>query len=173
MDKRKFLPFLSARDKRAFQVRHNNWENVFLAMRKSNKILAYVQILVIVCLMVCNGSISVRSSQKYNSFPCKGHQCGCKSELDCMTHCCCFTNEKQEKLQTNGWEQKSGIHAFISSVNCKNGNDPCITLTAKYIVESKVQSTRESFLCFYFRESSIFIPEVLVSPPEKPPRCFA
>ncbi len=169
------MPFLSACGKKTFQVRHNNWKNVFLAMRKSNKILAYVQILVIVCLTACNGSISVRSSQKSNSFPCKGHQCGCKSELDCMTHCCCFTSEKQEKFQTNGWEQKSGIHAFISSVNCKNGNDPLtgITLTAKYIVESKVQSTRELFLCFYFSESSIFIPEVLVSPPEKPPRCFA
>src|SRR5574341_1875280 len=129
-------------------------------MGKSNKILAYVQILAIVCLMACNGSISARSSQKSNSLPCKGHQCGCKSELDCIMHCCCFTNEKHEKFQSNGRERKGGIRAFISSVNCKNGNDPLtgITFTAKYIVESKVQSGKESFLCFLFNESSIFIP---------------
>ena len=143
-------------------------------MRKTNKILAYVQILVLVCLMACNGGIAVNSSRKSDSFPCKGHQCGCKSELDCMTHCCCFAHENQDKVQNNNEKQKNGFHTFMSSVNCKNGNDPFsgITLTTKYIVESKVQSTKESFLCFYFSESSIFIPEAIVSPPEKPPRYF-
>ena len=143
-------------------------------MNTKNKIISYIQILVIIFVVICN-SVTVNFSVKPEEFPCKGHQCGCKSELDCMTHCCCFTNEEQEKFQTNGWEQKSGLRAFMSSVNCKNGNDPFsgITLTTKYIVESKVQSTKESFLCFLFDESSAFIPEVIVSPPEKPPRCFA
>ena len=144
-------------------------------MSKRNKILAYVQILVLVCLMVCNGGITVNSSRKSDSFPCKGHQCGCKSEWDCMTHCCCFAHENQDEFQNNNEKQKNGFHTFISSVNCKSGNDPLtgITFTAKYILEGKVQPIKESFLCFLFNDTSNSIPEVIISPPEKPPRYFA
>jgi len=141
---------------------------------KSNKTLAYIQILVIVCLMVCNDGIKVTSVKKSGEFPCKEHQCGCKSESDCMTHCCCGLYKNQGKFQNNGNEQKNSFQVFMSSVNCKYGNDPLasITFTAKYILESQVQPIKESFLYFLSHDISISLREVFASPPEKPPRYF-
>ena len=142
---------------------------------KSSKILAYIQILTIVCLMVCNDGVRVNSVKKSGEFPCKRHQCGCKSESDCEAHCCCGLYKHQGKFQNNGNEQKNSFQVFMSSVNCKYGNDPLasITFTAKYILESQVQPIKESFLCFLFSNTSICPPDVFVSPPEKPPQNFA
>ena len=141
-------------------------------MSKRDQILSYIQILVMVCLMVCNGEIAVNNSRKSDSFPCKGHQCGCKSESDCKTHCCCAPYENHHEFQTNRQEQKNGFRAFMSSVNCKYGNNPLtsIIVAVKYILEDKIHLKKEAFLCFLFSDASIFIPEVIVSPPEKPPR---
>ena len=38
-------------------------------MSKRDQILSYIQILVMVCLMVCNGEIAVNNSRKSDSFP--------------------------------------------------------------------------------------------------------
>lgn len=143
-------------------------------MSKSNRILAIVQILIIVSLMLCNGGVSGNLPKKSEIFPCKGHQCGCKSESDCKTHCCCAPYENHHEFQTNSQEQKNGFRAFMSSVNCKYGNNPLtsIIVAVKYILEDKIHLKKESFLCFLFSVASIFIPEAFVSPPEKPPRFF-
>ncbi|MBI2472486.1 MAG: hypothetical protein HYV59_14795 [Planctomycetes bacterium] len=140
---------------------------------RSNKILAYVQILVMICLMVFNGGIVVNPAMKSDAYPCKDHQCGCKSESDCKTHCCCAPNGNQDTFHTNS-EKRNGFKTFISSVNCKYGNDPLtpITFTAKYILESRVQTIKESFLCFLCSEVPSNIPDVVIFPPEKPPRYF-
>lgn len=143
-------------------------------MSKSNKILVSIQILAVVCLMLCNGSVAVNSIRKSDTFSCKGHQCGCESESVCKTHCCCTLYENQYKFKNNTEKQKIGFRTFMSTVNCKYGNDPLtgITFTTKYILESQGQPIKESFLCFLFSETSICLPEVFASPPEKPPRHF-
>ncbi|CAG1771570.1 hypothetical protein BAC3_01914 [uncultured bacterium] len=142
-------------------------------MSKSNKILSYIQILVIVCMMLCNDGIRVTSVTKSEDFPCKGHRCGCKSESDCKAHCCCGLFKNHDKFQ-NSNEQRNGFHVFISSVNCKYGSDllSSITFTAKYILENQVQPIKESFLCFLSHDISIDLLEVFLSPPGKPPRHF-
>ncbi len=142
---------------------------------KRSKILAYIQISVIVCLMSFNGGIRLNSYWKTEEFPCKGHQCGCKSESDCKTHCCCGLYKNRGAVQSNDNEPKTGFQVFISSVNCKYGGDPLttITFTAKYVLVSQVQPIRESFLCFLPQDISISLLEVFIAPPETPPRHFA
>ena len=143
-------------------------------MSKSNKILSYIQILVIVCMMLCNDGIRVTSVTKSEDFPCKGHRCGCKLESDCKVHCCCELYKNQDKFRDNNSEQKNSFRVFISSINCKYGSDPLtsITFTAKYILENQVQPIKESFLCFLFHDISSDLLEVFLSPPGKPPRHF-
>ncbi len=140
-------------------------------MSKCNKIFACIQTFVILFLMVCNSGSIISSAKKSGAFPCEGHQCGCKSEADCKTHCCCAPDENQNKFH-NSSEKHNGFRAFISSVNCKYGNDPLttITFTAKYMLESQILPIKESFLCFLFNDLSIRLPEVYIAPPEKPPR---
>ena len=142
-------------------------------MSKCNKIFACIQTCVILFLMICHGGSVISNAKKSGAFPCAGHQCGCKSEADCKAHCCCAPDENQNKFH-NSSEKHNGFRAFISSVNCKYGNDPLttITFTAKYILESHVRPIKESFLCFLSYDTSFHLPEVIVSPPEKPPRCF-
>lgn len=141
-------------------------------MSKSNKILSYIQILVIIGLMLCSDGIRVNSVRS-GEFPCSSHQCGCMSESDCKKHCCCGLYENQDKFQ-NSNEQRNGFRVFISSVNCKYGSDPLtgITFTAKYMLEYSVQPIKESFLCFFSHDISICLPEIVLSPPDKPPRHF-
>lgn len=143
-------------------------------MSKCNKIFACIQIFVIIFLMVCNGGGVVSSAKKSDAFPCEGHQCGCKSEADCKAHCCCVPDENQNKFH-NSSEKHNGFRAFISSVNCKYGNDPLttITFTAKYVLESQDTLIKESFLCFLLHDTSVHLPEVFLPPPEKPPRYSA
>ena len=142
-------------------------------MSKRNRILAIVQVLIIVSLMLCNGGVSGNLPKKYDAFPCKDHQCGCKSESDCKTHCCCVPDENLNKFSNNS-EKQNRFKTFISSINCKYGNDPLttITFTAKYILERQVRPIKESFLCFLSNDTSFHLPEAIVSPPEKPPRYF-
>lgn len=131
-------------------------------MSKWNKICASIQIFVFLFLMVCNGGSIISPAKKSDVFQCAGHQCGCKSVSDCKTHCCCTPDENQ-----------NGFKTFISSVNCKYGNDPLtISFTAKYMLESRVLPIKESFLCFLFNDTSNNLPEVFTSPPEKPPKLF-
>lgn len=141
---------------------------------KSSKILAYIQILVMVCLTLCNDGIRVNSVRKSGEFPCKGHLCGCETESDCMAHCCCGLQKNQADFQNNGNEQKKSFQVFISSVNCKYENDPLssVSCTAEYTLESQVQPIKESFLRFLSRDISISLLEAFISPPEKPPRRF-
>src|SRR3990172_13227189 len=97
-------------------------------MSKGNKIFACIQTFVILFLMVCNGGSIINSAKKSDAFPCAGHQCGCKSEADCKTHCCCAPDEIQNKFH-NSSEKQHGFKTFISSINCKYGNDPLTTIT--------------------------------------------
>lgn len=141
-------------------------------MSKWNKICASIQIFVFLFLMVCNGGSIISPAKKSDVFPCAGHQCGCKSVPDCKTHCCCAPDENQNKFH-NSSENPNGFRAFISSVNCKYGNDPLtISFTAKYMLESQILPIKESFLCFLFNDTSINLPEVFTPPPEKPPKLF-
>ena len=142
-------------------------------MSKCNKIFACIQTFVILFLMICHGGSVISNAKKSGAFPCAGHQCGCKSEADCKTHCCCAPDENQNKFH-NSSEKHNGFRAFISSINCKYGNDPLttITFTAKYMLESQILPIKESFLCFLFNDTSINLPEVFTPPPEKPPRRF-
>ena len=137
-------------------------------MYKSHRTLSYILILIILCLTVCNRGMAVNSFKKTGEFSCKGHQCGCKSESDCKIHCCCG------HFQYKRGKQKNGLQSFISSVNCKFGDNPVsgITFSAKYILESNVMPINESFLCFLPHGTSIYLPDIFVSPPEKPPRNF-
>lgn len=142
-------------------------------MSKCNKIFACIQTFVILFLMICHGGSVISNAKISGAFPCAGHQCGCKSEADCKTHCCCAPDENQNKFRSNS-ENQNGFKTFISSINCKYGNEPLttITFTAKYILESQVRPIKESFLCFLSNDTSFHLPEAIVSPPEKPPRYF-
>ena len=141
-------------------------------MSKCNKIFACIQTCVILFLMICHGGSVISNANKSGAFPCARHQCGCKSEADCKTHCCCAPDENQNKFHNNG-EKPKGFRTFISSINCKYGNDPLtISFTAKYMLESRDTLTKEAFLCFLSNDISIHLPEVFVTPPEKPPRHY-
>ena len=144
-----------------------------IKMSKWNKIVACIQTFVFLFLMICNGGSTISSVKKSDAFPCAGHQCGCKSAADCKAHCCCAPGKNQNKFH-NSSEKHNGFRAFISSVNCKYGNDPLttITFTANSIFEGKVPQIKELFLCFLFNDLLIRLPEVFVAPPEKPPRHY-
>lgn len=141
-------------------------------MNKFCKILSCIQILVMICLMVCTAGIRTDFSQRPGAYPCKKHQCGCKSETDCKTHCCCALQKNSYRTQENNNEQRSSLQVFISSVDCRYGNDPMtiIAFAAEYIVEGNAQPAKELFLYFLRDTISIYSPEVCILPPEKPPR---
>ena len=144
-------------------------------MSKVTPIITYLQIIVIACLTICNDCSIVNFPKQSDTFPCKGHQCGCKSEYDCKTHCCCGFYKDHEKYQNPSKQQKNMFNTFVSNVNCKYGNDPLnsITFTAKYILENQVQPIKELFMGFLFTSNSITLPDPFLPPPEKPPRRFA
>ncbi|UJS17615.1 MAG: hypothetical protein L3J17_00790 [Candidatus Jettenia sp.] len=144
-------------------------------MSKRNTILTYMQILVVLCVLACNSDRAVNVPLKSAEFPCKGHQCGCKAELDCRERCCCALHENRNNFLNNSEEQKNGFRVFISTINCKYGNEAFtgINFTGKYILEDNVQPIKASFLYFLSHTISIPISEGIVSLPKKPPRYLA
>jgi len=145
-------------------------------VNKKNKIIACIQILIIIYLALCNSVTAAKFSKKSSASNYKGNQCCCKSESDCKS-CCCAINQKNndKSFQNDGKWQKDKYHIFINSVNCKSGNDPLtnITITVKYTFERPIQPAKETFLCFLINNISIYHPEIIATPPEKPPRHFA
>ncbi|MGQ3683422.1 MAG: hypothetical protein ACUBOA_00095 [Candidatus Loosdrechtia sp.] len=139
-------------------------------MKKPNKILSCIQVLIIVFLMMWCGGTSLKLPLRTGGFPCKEHQCGCKSEFDCMTNCCCSFSENPNAFQINN----KSLHAFISSINCNYGNDPFtgITIAAKYIKENDIHLAGESFFCFLSYTTQLYPSQIIASRPEKPPRYF-
>ncbi len=134
-----------------------------------NKILSYIQILVFVSLTVCNGNLVTNPARGTEPFPCKGHQCGCKTEADCNDHCCCAS---YENLQSGSKKQKNGLYAFMNSVNCKSGSTQVsyMSFSEKYVSTEKALSSQAPLLCILPRDVSFFPPEVFISLPKKPPR---
>lgn len=143
-------------------------------MNKKNKILACVQILAIFWIIVGNGSITINTPQKYGEFPCKGHQCGCKSGPDCKKHCCCGFYGDRYTFLDNGKGEKNTLHTFISSIHCKFGSGTLakITITAEYKGEKKTELIKELSSSFLFYNIPPYPSDIIASPPEKPPRYF-
>ncbi|MCF6158822.1 MAG: hypothetical protein E3K32_09675 [wastewater metagenome] len=142
-------------------------------MNKKNTILTYIQILVILCIVLFDGGIHF--AQGAQETLTAEHQCGCGSGSGCKEYCCCSTSYgDQNTFRDNSNRQKSGFLVFISSVNCKYGNNPLttITFTTKYIGVNQLEFIRESFLCFLFLPVQSHPSEIIASPPEKPPRFF-
>lgn len=138
------------------------------------KIVTYIQILVTVCLVSCNTGIIINCPKKQVAFPCKEHACGCKSEADCMTNCCCFPSGDLSESQNVVRKQKNGLFSFISSVQCKTGSEAIafINSNLEYTLEDYTVVHRLAFLCFLTNNPLIHPCEPMVSPPEKPPRYF-
>lgn len=144
-------------------------------MSKINKVIACIQILIFLGLTLCNGGITISLSGKSDEFPCKEHACGCKSEADCKTHCCCSPQGNQVTSQQGIKKQKDSLQSFISSLKCKSGSDAitCINAELKYVLEDYFVIPPITFFCFLADDTLAHIREVMVSPPEKPPRSFA
>ena len=145
-------------------------------MSKINKVIACIQILIFLSLIVWSGSgATIGSFKKSGEFPCKEHACGCKSEADCKTHCCCSPQENQRTSQYDGTKQRNSLRSFINSLKCKSGSDAItfINTNFKYILEDKSTIHPLTFFCFLTGDAAVHLREVMVSPPEKPPRCFA
>jgi hypothetical protein len=142
-------------------------------MRNINKIFSYIQMLVIVCLMAMSEDQGRIFFSKSENFPCVAHQCGCKTEADCKAHCCCSSHKDRNEFQ-NISEKHESFRVFISSLNCKRGNNAFTSTTfqGKYVLANKIQPTTESFLCFLISNTLIPSPEIRASPIEKPPRYF-
>ena len=143
-------------------------------MSKINKVIACIQILIFLGLALCNGGITVGSLGKSDEFPCKEHVCGCKSEADCKTHCCCSPQGNPSASQYGVKKRKDSLQSFISSLRCKSGNDTiaCINAELKYVLEGYFVIPPITFFCFLAGDTLAHLREVMVSPPEKPPRCF-
>ncbi len=145
-------------------------------MSKVNKFIACVQILIFLSLALCSSEVvTISLSGKSGEFPCKDHQCGCKSEADCKTNCCCSPQGNQSTSQYSVKKQKDSLQTFISSLKCKSGNDAitCINAELKYVLEDKLIISPITFFCFLSGDTLAHIREVMVSPPEKPPRYLA
>lgn len=144
-------------------------------MGKINKAIACIQIFIFLSLTLCNSGATIISLKKSDVFPCKEHGCGCKSEADCRTHCCCSPQETLLTPQRDGTKQKNGLQSFISSLKCKSGSDAITFINAnlKYILEDKSTIPPIKFFCFLTGDTLVRLREVMVSPPDKPPRCFA
>lgn len=139
-------------------------------MAKRNKILVYFQILIVICLMLCNCAITSKSIRKSSVLNYKESQCCCKLESDC-NNCGCVPGGNKGSFRENSKEPNS-FHTFIGSINCKLGNDPLtnINFVVKYLSEEQIQPAKETFLCFLTRDFTIFHPKEIINLPEKPPR---
>ncbi len=141
-------------------------------MNKINKVIACIQILVFLSLILFSSGITVNSSGKSNEFACKEHECGCKSEADCRTNCCCLPHRSHLKSHHGVKKQKNSFQSFISSLKCKSGSDviTLINTELKYILEDYFVIPRMAFSCFLVSDTIAHLCEVMLSPPEKPPR---
>lgn len=137
-----------------------------------NKILSCIQILVFVSLTVCNGNLITNPVRVTEPFPCKGHQCGCKTAAECKDHCCCASYENHNGSQDINKKQKNGLYAFISSINCKSGSTliSCVSFNEKYVSTGKALPSQAPLLCFLHGDVSFFLPETFIPLPKKPPR---
>lgn len=144
-------------------------------MSKINKVLACIQILIFLGLTLCSSGVTVISPGKSGEFPCKDHECGCKSEADCKTHCCCSPQGNQSTSQYGVKKQKDSLQSFISSLRCKSGSDAitCINAELKYVLGDDCEIPKITFLYFLANNTIVHLCEPMVSPPEKPPRCHA
>lgn len=141
-------------------------------MSKMNKVLACIQIFIFLSLTWCSSVTTIGSFKKSDAFPCKDHACGCKSEADCKAHCCCSPQGNQLASQYDVKKQKNSLQSFISSVKCKSGSNAVTLVKAelKYILDDDFISPHITFLCFLASDTMTHLCEVMVSPPEKPPR---
>lgn len=141
-------------------------------MIKSGKIIAYIQIVVILCSVLYNVGITINCPKKPVVFPCKKYDCGCKLEVDCIKNCCCLPYDNYEKDQNDVKKQKNGFQSFISSLRCKSGNNTIafINIKLEYILKDRFNIPPITFLCFFINDTLAHLHEVMVSPPEKPPR---
>ena len=155
-------------------LRQLNNTQYAVSIMKKKRVSSYIQIVILVCLIMCSGGKGINISVKTNEFPCKGHQCGCRSESDCKRNCCCALYGNQSELKDVSSKQKNSFQVFISSINCKSDSHSLsdLSFTAKYVLDIKVSLSKESFFCFNSNNTSICPPEVFLSLPEKPPRRF-
>ncbi len=144
-------------------------------MSKMNKVLASIQIFIFLSLTLCNSGVTISLSGKSDAFPCKEHACGCKSEPDCKAHCCCFPQGNQLLSHHGVKKQKNSFQSFISSLTCKSGSDAITFINTEltYILEDCCVSPQITFFCFLASDTVTHLCEVMVSPPEKPPRYLA
>lgn len=142
------------------------------AMSKINKVLVCIQIFIFLSLTLCSSGITIRLSEKSDEFPCKDHACGCKSAADCKAHCCCSPQGNQSTSQYGVKKQKNSLQAFISSLKCKSGSNAVTLINAelKYLKNDGCIIPQITFLCFLTSVTMTPLGEVMVSPPEKPPR---
>ncbi|MCF6155610.1 MAG: hypothetical protein E3K36_10230 [Candidatus Brocadia sp.] len=142
-------------------------------MSNTNKILACIQILIFLSHTLCGSGINFNVSVKSGEFPCKDHECGCKSASDCRTNCCCSPQGNYAKSHHDAKKQKNGFQSFISSLMCKSGSDgiSVINTELKYVLEDDFVIPQIAFLYFLASDIMVHICEPMVSPPEKPPRC--
>ncbi|MBE7446514.1 MAG: hypothetical protein HS132_15270 [Planctomycetia bacterium] len=145
-------------------------------MNKINKALACIQIVIFLSLtLLCSSETTISSFKKSDTFPCKDHACGCKSEADCKAHCCCSPQENQTTSQYDIKRQKNSFQSFISSLKCKSGSGAitCINAELTYILDDYCVIPQIPFFCFLASDTLTHLCEVMVSPPKKPPRCHA
>lgn len=144
-------------------------------MRKINKVLACIQILIFLSLTLYRSGDTFSLSGKSDEFSCKDHACGCKSEADCKAHCCCSPQGNHLMSQHRVKKQKNCFQSFISSLTCKSGSNAiaCINAELKYILEDYCVIPQMTFFCFLASDTLTHLCEVMVSPPEKPPRHLA
>lgn len=140
----------------------------FVTMNNMRIVITCIQVFICVCLVLCNNRIVTRPMGSSDGFLCKGHDCGCKSEYNCRTDCCCFP-----KMSYDGYKEgKNSLGIFINSINCKYGNHlfPGTSLIGKYILECQSMIEDSSCVSILTDNLSVFIPQIMASPPEKPPR---
>lgn len=141
-------------------------------MSKASKVFSCIQIFILLSLLFFRGGVTISHSGTSDAFSCEGHQCGCTSEYDCRTHCCCSPHDNPSLFQNNEQTKKNGLQSFISSIKCKSGSDVITIINAecKYLLGDNFPTPQITFLCFLTGNTLARLSEPMVFPPEKPPR---
>ncbi|MDR4499702.1 MAG: hypothetical protein MRK02_17555 [Candidatus Scalindua sp.] len=105
-------------------------------------------------------------------FACKHHICGCKTEPDCLNHCCCVkvpdTYDMKCALKKNPGEIAS---AFIESLACAGIPDMFAVGTSSIALPGDSVFIPDIFLFAYLKKLKLVYPNSFhISPPDKPPR---